>query len=559
MSEYDRVLREHDGELARLRAALDEAERRAGARAAFLAATSHELREPMSGVLGMARLLGETVLDEEQRGYVDTIVDSAETLLTVVNDVLDLSRVDAGRLEIVDLPFELGPLLQRLEALLAPRARQKGLELLVRIEPGLPRLLRGDPGRLRQVLLNLIGNAVKFTDSGRVEVVAEASGNGAARRLRLTVSDTGPGIAPAAMKRLFTAFGQGDAAVSRLYGGSGLGLMIAQRMSEAMSGTLEVASPPGGGACFLLDLPLHQAEPTDPPDGTDAAVSLGGASLLIVDAQRRTRELVRGLAAGWGMAARGAERAGEALVLLHEAADRGAPYDFVVCDRQLPDLGGEELARRVRDRPPLAHTALVMLAASGMRGDALKASAAGFDAYLPKPVRAETLLDCLRALRRKGRNPALITAHSLSDSRPPCLRVLLVDDNAVNIKLARIMLERAGHHVEAAADGAAALAAVAAGEHDLVLMDVQMPVMDGFEATRRIRALTDAGRAAVPIVAVTANALQGDAERCLGAGMNGYVGKPFDRASLIGAVERWGRRPSPAAAALDVPDAREIA
>jgi CheY-like chemotaxis protein len=290
----------------------------------------------------------------------------------------------------------------------------------------------------------------------------------------------------------------------------------------------------------VVELPLREADRSRVPGAAD--VPLADASLLVVDPQRRSRERVRGLAAGWGMAARGAERAGEALLLLREAAERGAPFDYVVCDRQLPDLGGEALARRIREQPELAQPALVMLVASGMRGDAMRASAAGFDAYLTKPVRAQTLLECLQALRRKSGQAALITAHSLSDSRPPRLRILLVDDNAVNVKLASIMLERAGHRVDSAADGAAALAAVSAVAYDLVLMDVQMPVMDGFEATRRIRGLADAGRAGVPIVAVTANALQGDAERCREAGMDGYVGKPFDRAGLLGAVERWGRR-----------------
>ncbi len=541
MGEQDRATDELPAdELARLRTELQAAEARAAGRAAFLATTSHELREPMNGVLGMARLLGETVLDEEQRGYVDVIVESAETLLTVINDVLDLSRVDAGRLDIVDLPFELPQLMGRLEALLAPRARQKGLDFAIRCDPGLPRLLRGDPGRLRQVLLNLIGNALKFTDCGRVGVMAAAVGPPEARRLRITVEDTGPGIPAPVLARLFGAYEQGDAGVVRVYGGSGLGLMIARRMSEAMSGRLDVTSPEGGGARFVVDLPLRQADRVDPSASGD--VPLGDASLLVVDPHQRSRERVRGLAAGWGMAARGAERAGEALALLHEAAARGTPFDYVVCNRQLPDLDGEALARRIRDQPSLAQPALVMLVASGMRGDAQRASAAGFDAYLPTPVKAQTLLECLQALRRKGGPAALITAHSLSDSRPPGLRILLVDDNAVNVKLASIMLQRAGHRVQTAADGAAALAAASAGGYDLVLMDVQMPVMDGYEATRRIRALADAAKAGVPIVAVTANALQGDAEHCRVAGMDGYVGKPFDRAGLLGAVERWGRR-----------------
>ena len=542
MEKNDHDLRDKSGEFGGLRFALAEAERRAAARAELLAITSHELREPMNGVLGMARLLRETVLDAEQRSYVETIVGSAETLLTVVNDVLDLSRIDAGRLEIVDTAFELAPLLGRLEALLGPRACQKGIALAVRLSPSLPKAMTGDPGRLRQILLNLLGNAVKFTERGGVEIAVEAVDGGAAgRRLRITVRDSGPGIEPAALERLFAAFAQADATVARVHGGSGLGLMIARRLAEAMQGALRVEANPGGGACFLLDLPLREVDERLLAAQGCGDASLAGAALLVIDPQARTRELVQAWANSWGMNARAAADGREGLLLLREAADRGMAFDFVLCDRELPDLGGEALARAVRGEPALAHAGLVMLVASGIRGDAMKASAAGFDAYLPKPVAAQTLLDCLRQLRSPGRGATLITSHSLSDARTAPLRILLVDDNAVNVKLARIMLERAGHRIISAGDGAAAVAAVAEADLDLVLMDVQMPVMDGFEATRRIRRLPDPARAAVPIVAVTANALQGDAERCLAHGMDGYVGKPFDRAGLLGAIERWGR------------------
>jgi hypothetical protein len=528
-------------EIARLQSALAEAECRASMRAAFLADMSHEIREPMSGVIGMARLLGETVLDREQRGYVETIIESAETLLTVVNDVLDLSRVDAGRLELEELTFELAAFFARLEALMRPRAMRHGLALAVRIDPALPRAVRGDPGRLRQVLVNLIGNAIKFTEEGGVEVEATPGRLEGSPTLAIEVRDSGPGIPPAAFAKLFTAWGQAGPETARLYGGSGLGLLIARRLVEAMGGELAAANRPEGGACLTVRLPLRAAEaPAEPMPG--AAVTLTGASLLVVDAQRRPRELMCQLARGWGLVARAAEGGETALALLREAADRGAPVDFVVIDGVLPDLDPEALARRIRAEPALAHSGLVLLAASGMRGDAARAMAAGFDAYLPKPVTATTLLDCLCALRRPGRGGELITVHSMSEARPRPLRVLLVDDNEVNRRLAAIMLERAGHEVLPVTDGAQAVAAVAAETVDLVLMDVQMPVMDGLEATRRIRALADPARARVPIVAVTAGVMQGDDARCLAAGMDGHIGKPFDRARLLSAVERWGRR-----------------
>jgi CheY-like chemotaxis protein len=529
-------------EIARLRAALAEAERRAAGRAAFLAAMSHELREPMNGVLGMARLLRDTVLDEEQRGYVETIIGSAENLLTIVNDVLDLSRVDAGRLELEDLPFAPAAFLARIEALMRPRAARKGLELVVRVDPALPHALRGDPGRLRQVLVNLVGNAIKFTERGGVEIEAtmgRAADGGPT--LVLEVRDTGPGIPPGAFARLFTAWGQAGPATTRLFGGSGLGLMVARRLTEAMGGVLTAANRPDGGARFVVTLALRAADPVaEPIAGRE--VSLAGASLLIVDAQRRTRELLRRLASGWGTLALAVERGEVALQRLCEAADRGSPVDIVVIADELPDLAAEALARKIRGEPRLAHGALVLLAASGIRGDAARATAAGFDAYLPRPVTATTFLDCLLALRGPHRAGALITVHSISEGRARPLRVLLVDDNEVNRRLAGIMLERAGHHVLMAENGAVAVERAAADELDLVLMDVQMPVMDGLEATRRIRALPEPRRAAVPIVAVTAEVMRGDDARCVAAGMDGHVGKPFDRARLLAAVERWGRR-----------------
>ena len=397
-------------------------------------------------------------------------------------------------------------------------------------------MARVDPGRLRQVLLNLIGNALKFTQVGHVTVrVGPAAARPGKVGLSIEVEDTGPGIPPAARRRLFSAFAQGDADTPRLFGGSGLGLTIAKRLTHALGGRMEVASQLGQGTSFRLELALEPAQGTRP-----AVASIAGSSLLVVDPVARTCERMAQIATGWGLAVRSAPSGRQALALLAEAADRGSPFDVVLVDRNLADPSAEELAAVVRDDPRLRHARLALLVASGIRGDAARARAAGFAAYLRKPVAAETLLDCLRSLRARPTDPdgELITVHSLQERREPGLRVLLADDNPVNCRLTSIILERAGHAVDTVPDGAQALAAIQQHDYQLVLLDVQMPVMGGLEAATRIRALDDLHKAATPIVAITANVMRGDREACLAAGMDGYVTKPISAAVLLDAVSR---------------------
>jgi CheY-like chemotaxis protein len=512
---------------------------------------SHEIREPMNGVLGMARLLRDTPLDGEQRGYVDSAIESAEALLTNVNDILDLSRINAGRLELASVDVELASFLERLRLQVEPRARERGVEFGCELLPGAPAVVRVDPGRLRQVLLNLLGNALKFTEAGHVRVRA---GPGPVRPGRLglaiEVEDTGVGIPPTALARLFSSFAQADAATPRLFGGSGLGLMIAQRLARAMGGSISVASRPGRGTMFRVALAL--APPSLPSAGLrSVAACLAGGSLLVADPVARTREAMVGIATGWGLTVRSARNGRQALALLAEAADRGAPFDMVLVDRGLSEPSTEQIAAAVASEPRLRHARLVLTVASGMRGDAMAARAAGFAAYLRKPVDAGTLLECLRALRAQGggAGDGLITVHSISERRPHGLRVLLADDNPVNCRLASIILERAGHTVDVVHDGLQAVEALGDRPYDVVLMDVQMPVMDGLQATARVRALEDRRAAATPIVAITANAMRGDREACLAAGMDGYVTKPLSAASLLDEVGRHVGDVVPTAAA----------
>ena len=530
-------------EIERLRLALRAAEHRLEERGCFLAVMSHELREPMNGVLGMARLLRDTRLDAEQAGYIDAVIGSAEALITLVNDILDLSRIDAGHFALNPVDFALQPFLERQGALFRRRAEAKGIGFTLELAADLPALVRGDPGRLRQIITNLVGNAIKFTSQGEVRLTVSTGTPGGSGRqaLVMRVGDTGIGIPADRQADVFSPFAQADAGTARLYGGSGLGLMIAQRLAALMHGAIRLVGSTAEGTIFELCIELDQPQESAARRGRAA---IAGARLLIADAQPRSAQVMAELARLWGMEVRVVGSAAEASTVLLESADRQAPFDVAVIDRALPDRRGDDLGPLVRAAPALAGLKLVLLVAAGVRGDAASVQALGFDGYLRKPVTASTLLDALQQLHGALAAGELLTVHSVGEGRSRPLRLLIADDNPVNCRLAGIMLEKAGHAVRTVANGADAVAAIMAEPFDAVLMDVQMPVMGGLEATRRIRALGDPRRANVPIIAITANAMKGDDEDCYAAGMSGYVTKPIDRAVLLETVDSLTAAPA---------------
>jgi len=533
---------------AAMREARDLAERVARARSAFLANMSHEIRTPMNAVLGFVELVLDTELAPEQRRALELVRTSSEALLTILNDILDYSKIEAEHLELEAIPFDLPKVVHATATLLAVRAREKHLELTVDVLPDVPQMVRGDPTRVRQVLMNLIGNAIKFTDQGEVDVSASvARRDGGAATVQFRVRDTGIGISPEQLGTIFQEFTQADASMTRRYGGTGLGLAISRRLVALMGGELAVTSEVGHGSefSFALTLPLEAAQAA-----ARATVSLGGRRLLVVDDNETNRRIVRDMLGAEGMAVHEAPRADAGLEALRRAARAGTPYDLAILDAQMPDQDGFELATAIRADRALAATRLLILTSAGQRGDGERCRQLGIQAYLTKPIARADLVEAVgTVLAGTVSAPGaadLVTRHSIAESRH-ALRILLAEDNPVNQQVATAMLLKRGHQVDVVSNGREAVDAVARVRYDVVLMDIQMPEMDGFEATAKIRALPQ-GRT-LPIIALTAHALSGERERCLERGMSGYLAKPFKAHDLFAVVEGRGAHAADTSAA----------
>ncbi|WP_176592246.1 response regulator [Sphingobium sp. EM0848] len=521
---------------AELRAAMEKAEEATRAKSQFLANMSHEIRTPMNGVIGAAELLSDTKLTVSQREYLYMVSQSADALLHLINDILDFSKIEAGRLELEHVAFTLRDELADTLQSFAARATEKGIELACHVALDVPDALEGDPYRLRQVVINLVGNALRFTDQGEVVVdIAMDEKSDTAVRLRIAVNDTGPGVPPDKQQLIFEAFSQADSSFTRRYGGTGLGLTIASQLVQLMGGQLQLDSEVGRGSTFHFTIPFALSE-VRPAGQPVEQPTLLGLPVLVVDDNATNRRILDEMIRGWGMKPLAVDSGPKALAALRNAAGIGRPFRLVLLDMMMPDMDGFSVAREIAGGGDAERPAIIMLSSAHRDEMARRRQAVGIDAFLLKPVRQSELLESIfTALKvtvaEEAHAPEPLPDHLVS------LHVLVAEDNAVNQRLALRLLEKRGHRVKIVGNGAQAIEAMGQDNFDVVLMDVQMPEMDGFQATAAIREQERTSGDHMPIIAMTAHAMRGDRERCLQAGMDDYISKPLRAEDFYQVVE----------------------